>query len=88
MDEYNKKDGATPKETASHRESSSTPNSLVERVNLAMAPSNTSNKPAKTINIPALCISPSDMDTIAEKPENKLASVKRFGMMDRVILID
>jgi hypothetical protein len=39
------------------------------------------------MNIPALLRSPSDMATIAENPEKRLASVNRFGMIERVILM-
>jgi hypothetical protein len=84
---YSKNEGATPKDTASHKESNSTPNSLVDLVSRAIVPSRTSNNPASTMNIPALLISPSDMATIAENPEKRLASVNRFGMIERVILM-
>ena len=84
---YSKNEGATPNETASHKESNSTPNSLVDLVSRAIVPSSTSNNPASTMNIPALLISPSDMATIAENPEKRLASVNRFGMIERVILM-
>ena len=48
------KEGANPKETASHNESNSTPNSLVDFVNLAIIPSKASNIPAIKIKIAAL----------------------------------
>ena len=51
---YNIKEGANPKETASHNESNSTPNSLVDLVNLAIIPSKASNIPAIKIQIAAL----------------------------------
>ena len=72
--------GATPNETRSTSESSSSPKRLLVFASRAMRPSSASRIPAKTMNQPALRKLPLYAEMIAQKPKNRLASVKALGM--------
>ena len=53
-------DGATPKDTTSHNESNSEPNSLAALISRAVKPSNISKTAASNIKSDALINKPSD----------------------------
>ena len=73
--------GATPKLTASARESSSAPKREPVRVKRARPPSKVSRMPANTMNQAAHSYAPRDAITMANTPKKTLPRVKVEGMM-------
>ena len=73
--------GATPKLTASARESSSAPKREPVRVKRARPPSKVSRTPANTMNQAAHSKAPRDAITMAKTPKKTFPRVKAEGMM-------
>ena len=75
--------GATPKLTTSERESSCTPSSLLDFVNLAINPSSASKIAAIKISHAAYLNLPWLALMMDKNPANIFIAVKRFGTTER-----
>ncbi len=71
--------GASPNDTTSASESSSTPNALDELVRRAISPSSVSSTIATPMNSAALSKSARVAYTTQAYPQNRFATVKREG---------